>query len=513
MKSIAAPRYMAIQSDRFFSSRFLPLFLILGLFLVYAVFPTQNPTSDSLDYAACVKWQVDLWQPHHLLYNISGLGIYTLLQNTGIAVAPLELLQLLNSCFAGASLFVLWRILAQLQPDARIQAGLVFLAGASFGTMRYATENETYILPIFFSALGSYFWCKYQTTRKIEYILGSSFWAAVACLYHQVHFFWWLGLLLSVGITSGWNWKKISWFVLPAGVVPLGYAVVMALQHIPYSQAPRFVFLDFYKGEVESAITYKNFLLTGISLIRTFLEVHGRLYYLGKQNLFYIIPALVTSFLFSLAFRSYLRTRRNLALLHPSSFWTHAAILGMQLLFAWFAVGNAEFMVMVPILLAISLGSIKIEHPGNLFLLGTSLLLWNLAYAVLPSYFYTYTNHACTLAYVKQHPQAVLLLEDKNAFDTYLFYHTGKYHPNAYEISAPAPVLRETVAKAIQANQPVVTDFPAESSIMNRAWFLNSRNRAEFFSSYQLAPTTSCSTLFGNKGLYLVKTKHNSPHQ
>ncbi|WP_181306519.1 hypothetical protein [Rufibacter sp. XAAS-G3-1] len=492
---------MTIRTNLFLQSRLLPLSIIVVLFLVYALFPTQNPTSDAYDYAACVRWQVDLWQPHHLLYNITGLGIYTLLKEFKMHVPPLEVMQFLNSVFAGASLLVLWRILAQLQKEGKVQAGLLLLAGASLGTMRYATENETYIIPLFCSLLGSYFWLRFHLNGQKTDVLWGGFWAAFACLYHQVHFFWWLGLSLSFLLSPQQNGKQLLWFLLPALVVPLGYAIVLYLQHIPFSQAHRFVFLDFYKGEVETTITSRHFLLTGISFLRTFLEVHGRLYFLVKQHILYIIPAIITFTVLFIPCRNLLLNWKNTFLQHKAVFRTFAFILVLQVLFAWYAVGNAEFMVMVPVLTAILAGCFTYRSSQYLFLAGAGLFVWNTVYAVLPNYFSTYTNHACVLRLVQQQPTAVLLLQDKNAFDAYLFYHTGQYHSNAYEITAKPQVLTKAITQAQTRQQPIVTDFSTGAAVLNRAWFLNDSSPSQFFRQFQLQPITSCPTFYGEKEL------------
>jgi hypothetical protein len=495
---------MAPRTTTVFHHHLLPLSVVVVLFLVYAVLPTQNPTSDAYDYAACVRWRVDLWQPHHLLYNITGLGIYTLVRALKIPVPPLELMQFLNSIFAGASLLVLWRILTRLQQNAKVLAGLLLLAGSSLGTMRYATENETYIIPLFFSLLGTFFWLRFQEHGRQTDMMWSSFWAAFACLYHQVHFFWWLGLGVSFLFLPKKNKKQFFWFLLPALVVPLVYAVVLSLQHIPFSQAHRFVFLDFYKGEVETTITYQNFLLTFISLVRTFLEIHGRIYSLVQQNLFYIIPALITVLAFLITCRELVANRKNTLLQHTSPFRTMAFILLLHLVFAWYAVGNAEFMVMVPVLTAILAGCFAYHSSRYVLSLGAVLFVWNMAYAVLPNYFLRYTNHICLQEFVQKHPTTVLLLQDKNAFEAYHFYHTGQQLPHAYEISSSPQVLNKGIRQAELHQQSVLTDFSPEAPVLNRAWLLSRHSAARFFEQYHLTPISSCPTLYGDSGLKQV---------
>ncbi|AKQ45378.1 hypothetical protein TH63_06570 [Rufibacter radiotolerans] len=496
---------MPFRPDFILQNRWLPLGVLLGLLLVYGLFPTHNSTSDAYDYAACVRWRVDLWQPHHLLYNITGLGIFTLGQKTGLSIQPLELLKLLNALFAGASLWVLWRILALLQQPLAAQAALLLLAGASLGPMRYATENETYILPIFFSLAGTYYWVRYHLQGKSKDILWSSFWAAFACLFHQIHIFWWLGLLLYFIVTKPRPWAKVGWYLLPALVVPLGYGIALSLLHIPFSQAHRFVFLDFFKGEVETTITFKNFLLTGISFMRTFLEVHGRQLFLLEKNLLYILPALGSLVLLFFFGRKLGVIWRNGRLVHPRVLKTLSLILFLQVLFAWFAVGNAEFMVMVPFLVALMAGCFRFPQPQVLFLPGMALFLWNMSYAVLPNFYFTYSNHACVQDFASRQPQATLLLQDKNAFDAYLFYQTGQYHPRAFETEASPHVLQAAIAQARMDKRPVVTDYSQAPAVISRAWLLRKGTADGFFRNYQFERLSSCPTFYGDQGLYLLK--------
>ncbi|GAB2535845.1 hypothetical protein [Rufibacter soli] len=472
-----------------------------GLLLVYLIFPTQNSTSDAYDYAACVRWRVDLWQPHHLLYNVTGLGLYTLFEKAGFSLPPLELLKFMNALFAGGCLWVLWRSLILLEQPPKAQAALLLLAGASLGTMRYATENETYILPVFFSLTGTFYWLRNYLKGRTKDIFWSGFWAAFACLFHQIHFFWWLGLGLSFLFVKTHPWRKAALFTLPALVVPLVYLVVLSIQGIPLSQAHRFVFLDFYKGEVETTISLHNFLLTAISLFRTFLELHGRQLFMVKVNLLYILPAIGSLSLLSwFAFR--LATQwKSISLIHSFPVKIFFLILFLQLLFAWFAVGNAEFMVMVPFLVALLAGCFRFPQPQALFLTGVALFVWNMSYAVVPNFYYTFSNHACVQQFAQQYPQATLLLQDKNSFDAYLFYHTGKYHPRAFETEASPPVLQNAINLARQEKRPVVTDFSLAPPVISRAWLLRKGTAPGFFKEFQLERITSCPTFYGEKGL------------
>src|SRR5690606_7610998 len=85
-------------------------------------------------------------------------------------------------------------------------------------------------------------------------------------------------------------------FTFPALLVPISYMVVIKLylnEELLFSNALHFIFYEFYNGGVNTNIGLNNFILTGISFIRTFFQVHGTLLYLVKFNLLFLLPILL----------------------------------------------------------------------------------------------------------------------------------------------------------------------------------------------------------------------------
>src|SRR5690606_6458389 len=72
---------------------------------------------------------------------------------------------------------------------------------------------------------------------------------------------------------------------------------------------------------------------------------------------------------------------------------THLLIFTLQLLFAFYAVGNAEFMVMLPLLLLLILAGWVHLSTRSLYLAGAAFFTWNLAYGILPNHLFKYTNY------------------------------------------------------------------------------------------------------------------------
>ncbi len=472
--------------------------------MLYTTLPNQNPTADAYAYAASVRWETDLWKPHHLLYNATGWAFTKLLSTIGFHTSALPSMQLLNSIFAVASLWVLFRILKRIQSNPWVITGFLLVAGASFGPMRYATENETYLIPIFFSLLGSLFWVKYSQHQSTSHLLLSGFWAAFACLFHQIHFFWWLGLGLSlvwVPRAKPWTW---FWYFVPALVVPLGYGLVMGHLGIPFGQTLQFVFQDFYKASVQTTISGQNFLMTGISLVRTFMEVHGRLYFLFLQHWLWLVPGLMAFALIVWGVLTMVARIRKSIVVQPLVLKSHVLVLLLQLLFAWYAVGNAEFMVMFPFLVVLVLASFQEWRPKTGIALGLGLLLWNTTYGLVPNHFHRYTNHACLYQTMQKKPAQVLLLQDKTHFNAYYHYKTGQPFPMAYETWDRPARLDSVISQAIAQNQIIYTDYSTDAPVFSRARLLLNSPSDALFKKYMLLEVASCPTLFGDKKLFRV---------
>lgn len=194
--------------------------------------PTANATGDAWYYAACARWGQELWQPHHLLYNGIGHLWLRLVGATGPAPAgllALTWLQRLNALAGGACLLALARLLKRAGTPAPAIPAWLLLVGSCFGVLRFATENETYILPLLLALLGSLAWARALPAEAARYrwLRLAGLLAAGACLVHQLMVWWWLGLLLGLRPWGGRAGRRAALsYALPALVVPLAYALV-----------------------------------------------------------------------------------------------------------------------------------------------------------------------------------------------------------------------------------------------------------------------------------------------
>lgn len=480
--------------------------VLLFLFLFYLLFPTVNSTADAYQYASSVKYGIDLFSPHHLLYNVFNYLIFQVVSAPLSHLDALVMMKVVNACFATLNLWLLFRIL-QLVPGFKSNNGLilVFFAGSAFGIMRFATEAETYIIPIFFSLLGSYFFYKYFLKEDNQSALFlSGLFASMACLFHQIHFFWWLGLLIGI-IFYGRKVRLLLIFSFSALLVPVVYYwVLVSYQHEPGDlfHLQKFIFNAYANGSVKSSFGLPNIILTIISFIRTFFQVHGKcIYLLHRFPLLWMAAGIVAILLFNSIFP----VRKINQPLTPSLFFkTHFIILVLHMLFATYAVGNAEFMVMVPYLISLLLPSFSINFTRILFV-ATGMFIWNIAFGLAPDANIHYNNNIGILDKIDLYKNHPFILQNGLTLSGQYFYIHGHESPNL-EITSPAIIhrLEGRVLDGIKTGNYVYTDAGKNTTIYSRSSLLEQKAYKKFFEKYKLVKADSITNFFGNTVLYKV---------
>lgn len=485
--------------------------------------PTHNSTTDAWYYAACVRHGHELLLPHHLLYNAVGWLWVQLLPAT---IDPLAALKVLNALAFGGCLLVLRSLLRSVGGPAAPVAGWLLIAGSSFAMLRFATENETYILPLLLSLLASRSWWRGMSGHGgASSWLGAGAWAAGAALLHQIHAFWGLGLLLGIGLSGQQGrWKAAGLYALPALLVPVVYAAALPTWNLPVTPEAlwRFVFYELYQGHAGAAPSGHTLLLTGISLLRTWGQLHGTTLALLQRWPALGVVVLLCAGLMLYAGWGWWKAwrkvgqevlaapveKRNDASCNKSFFRTHLLILLLQLACALWAAGNAEFMVMLPALLVLLL--VPQCWPARpLVLAGAALLLWNLTFGLLPAHLLRLTNTAPLLARIGREPAAYWLLSDPNLVLNQLHYRTGR--PTGPDRILPAPALlarkqgqspeqfRAWLQVRRAAGQPVFTDALDGPQLLDRARLTQGGDDAQrqLLQGFQLVRTDSFPTSFG----------------
>lgn len=391
--------------------------LVLPVF--YLLFPNNNQTIDAWEYAQNVKYGIELFKPHHLLYNwlLYNLKLFPLFKT----VDTMRFMQSANGFFTIFSLYFLYRILLALYNDKRKSLVWTLFVGCAFATLRYATENETYIIPILFSIIASYFFLLFIQQRETgnrEYLLFlSGLFASISCLFHQIHFFWWLALLVGVFLLPKPKpVKEFLVFVLPAFIVPIVYVLVMwfyTKTELSLHNYLSFVFEYYYSENSDVSVSGLNFILSPISLFRSFLQVHGNIinFFLARP----IISSLSIVFFIFCIYRFIFPLKFKLSFNNKNTFVNiHFIAFILQFAFAFYSKGNAEFMVMLPFLFSICFSYWLTINEKKLFFLSVAMLTWNITFAILPNHYYNFQNNEKLIEIIKSYPEKNFILKERN---------------------------------------------------------------------------------------------------
>jgi hypothetical protein len=485
------------------------------LTVICLALPTNNATGDAWYYAACARWGQELWQPHHLAYNAIGWLWLRVIGATGPTPAgelALTWLQNLNALAAGASLLVLGQLLWRSGVPSAVVPAWLLLVGSCFGMLRFATENETYIQPLLLALLASLAWTQaaYNRHHARRWLLLAGLLAAAACLVHQLMMWWWLGLLLGLQPWRGWPALRTALcYTLPALLIPLAYVLVA-----PGGLAGvvQFALHDYLTGGAKVELGGKNLLLTAISLVRTAVQVHGNMLpmlhrwpvALGGIGLISIALGIygasgwhnVRPFSVSTG-PGIARTVRR----------THALIGVLHLGFAAQAVGNAEFMVMLPAAAAIALagGGLAAWPLRRVAAMGLALLSWNLAFGLLPAHRLDYTGTGPALrGRVLAQPASWFVLRDPNLLRNQLHYFTGRPEaaPRIIGLSGQeAAAFRPWLAARLAAGEAVYTDALGGYRPLDRAQLIQGAAEQALLAGWPAMRVESIPTFFGPRYL------------
>ncbi|RYD99349.1 MAG: hypothetical protein EOP54_04370 [Sphingobacteriales bacterium] len=488
------------------------LMVALGIILLtYLLLPNHNLSSDSYGYATGIRSGADLFSPHHLLYN----WVYYYLSLPVKALFPgvdiLKLCTLFNTFFAVTSLYVLAKILELLGVSIVQRCLWILFAGFSFGIWRFSLENESYILSMCCSLAGSYYLLTYTIGKNnIRYLLMSGLLSMLAVLFHQIHMFWWLGLF--AGILWRFRSFRLSFFyACTALLVPVLYILVFLNtqeEALSLRSFWTYILYDYYHGNAGQSFAARQYIMfVGVAVVRTFLQVYPYMILLLKQSWLYFIPLVAAFIWLLLLVRTWSQQKkpvRKKSISNDQSWLikTHVLVLCLQLGFAFYSNGNAEFMVMTPVLLAICMAP-KWTFSTPVFSgLVVTMWLWNLVYAAFPMYYYRLIDQKEQVNYMKQHPDARLisftnLIRNQNEYlggDNSRFYTDDKLSP-------------ELLASWVDSGYNIITDMPDDHKIMSRGSFSDKNLGDEVWQQYHLEKVHTTRTLYGDLHLYKVHAR------
>ena len=402
-------------------------FILILVSLVYLLFPNNNHLSDSLGYGASVKFGLDLFYAHHLLYNYFNYLLYSAINPFWPSLDALKFMQFINASATILSLLVINKIITK-QTGNELKANIwtLFIA-SSFGVMRFAVEAETYVLPILFSLLSSFYYQKYTFYNKPISIFLSGFFASIACLFHQIHLFWGIGLF--IGLVYNKKLKSLAWYLFSTPLVLIVYSVVLVSYYktsFSFDHLLKFLAEYYYSSQADTGIGLNNFVISAITFFRTFFQVHGLVpEVLRLLPWSYVISVIVISLIGYSAFTLFKTTQINLKNNFSEFERTHFIIFVLQFAFAFYSNGNSEFMVMLTYLIPLFIPVFVKLDMLTVKTISLAMILWNVTFAILPNHIFDYQNNKILTAFIHNHPDKVFILKERSFIVNQYFYEYG----------------------------------------------------------------------------------------
>jgi len=484
--------------------------LVLLFFLIlYLVFPSGSSTTDGWSYAANIRHAGEIFHPHHLLYNAFGYFVCWLTSKAGIGV--LESMKALNAVFAVLIILFVQLILRRLGKKEFCAIIVSCLAGFSFSIMRFATENETYIIPLFFALAASYNFLEFTLSAKQRYAVFSAIWATFSVLFHQLFILWWIGILTGIILSKMRRPVLLYCLISLAGPIIYLFVIFIISGDLKWVTAISFLSGDFPKN-AQLGISARGLFLSGANLFRSFLQIHGYILNMIRSNPLFVIPGIISLvYIFLGLFHLPVREKKAGA----SDFTVvHILIIVMQFVFAVFAFGNAEFMIMIPVLIFMLIPVLFHDSEKFLSRIMTGMAIWNLAYAIVPLHYNHHEAEDFLCNAASGNMQTIVIASDDQLLKSMIYYRTGNNKienilksPALMRLkSADMRLLENSLDSALKKGYIIYTDC-LKQKIISRSTILEGSINSDFFSKYETAEIKSWESVMGRKVVSRISAK------
>lgn len=465
----------------------------------YCCFQTQNANIDSWYYAACVKHGEELINSHHLLYNGIGRVWYLLLSLLYPSIHALTALNLMNAFAAVACLFLCYKILLRLNQDSETAFLLTMIGGATFGFMRFATDAETYILPLVFAL-----WSVLRLLSGDKALVSAALMAGAAILVHELYIWWALSLGIYILRTRSLKTTLLK-FGIPMLIVPVVYCLAFYLSDSQQG------FTDFIIGrygdhQASVSLSGAGVLLTIINMIRSVFQIHGQISFVFRQ--YPVASAAVFIAVSGFAIMAIRRLKYfKSGQLTREQKPVYQLFLSAFLLFTIFAClssGNAEFMTMLPFFIIFAWTArpsvIDIPFLKYFFLV---LMLWNAATGILPPALLDISRNDRQCEFTEKHrPHAAFLWCSKPLVENMLTYKEGFNVPVDYLHRDSAEVI-----KAIESGKTVYTDYFNTTTVFSRRGITDKHHLITLKNRFNTVVCDSFDNLWGKNYIWQMSQK------
>ena len=219
----------------------LPFFLSLALY-ASTVSRNLSASHDSIAYINAIDARVDLFHPHHLLYNVSAAIWLDLWRALGVRADSAVIVSLLNSVFGALTLCVFYLLLrARLRLNISASLLATALPAFSFGLWFYSDCVEVYVIPLFFLLLSLYLLTGDRLDSRRCAAVGLT--TGLAVLFHQAHLLFLPVVLLALlirrrQVPSPWRpGAAYALVFLPLVVLPYTLVMIVVLHLRTSAQA------------------------------------------------------------------------------------------------------------------------------------------------------------------------------------------------------------------------------------------------------------------------------------
>ena len=226
--------------------------------------------------------------------------------------------------------------------------------------------------------------------------------------------------------------------------------------------------------------------------------MHGQIAMMVKNHLFWVIPGVITIILCVAAVAFLIRKAKNGTAIGRWSnqdgiIKTHILIFVLQLVFAAYSVGNAEFMVMLPALLAIIIAKTDWIPVKPLVVFAIALFIWNFSYGIYPNNRMHFNADEKVANFMIDHPNDRFIVAQPEIVSNQFYYKVGHWPKNlwlslaTYQERGLTLVLKSQVDSFLTAGGVIYTDYTGFPRMMNRATMLY--DNQDFFKGYNLKDT------------------------
>ena len=393
--------------------------LLVLIFISFRfIFLPLEFTGDSYGYSSEIL-KGELFSPHHLLHKPIFWLIYQLVSIFYATINPLLVFTSINLIFAILSLWVLKNILLNRSWSfAAINTVTLFLMG-SFVFLKYSFQVEAYTIPIFLSLLGSLYF------EKQKYYT-SAIWLGAACLFHQIHIFWLIGLAI-VKLAKKQNiFPILLGFAIPV----FGYLATSIWLDTPLFDI---VFNDLNSGLVTTSFSKKHIIFSAVNILRTITQLHpDLLIYWGIWNPLLSGFGIVSILIIIVGMVVYLKEKSISVKKLPFKNDYFFTII-LFIIFAVYSVGNIEFMVMLPILFILGMPSQTVVKGSSILIFG--IICWNFSQYIYPESKHSIHRLSGVYNFIQENStsDSVLLIgADAHLYVNYCDFHSKTKGINRY---------------------------------------------------------------------------------